>query len=224
MPQVEAAHAALSRVRKGKGGRGLQGRGLVAQSAELDAQHDRWVRGILSALSGLALISSEGEEMIRLRDWLFPEGLEHTQKTHLGKAGHASFRRAQLNDSLRRRLRAIRLNERTLLEVVEAWLEGATRLGEVVHSKVQCGNLGGVVASSRSPGASTNSARVAWLRITNALLANAALVPVDATTEQLLFGNLRHAEQIADQRSQRRHRQSPRRRNGETPSVPGETD
>ena len=45
-----------------------------------------------------------------------------------------------------------------------------------------------------------NEARLAWVRIMNAMVANAELAKLDADTDRLLFAPLRAAEQIADAR------------------------
>jgi hypothetical protein len=54
----------------------------MAEASRLDAQHDDLVRNIHNSLTVLAKVSKAGEEPVRLRDLLFPEGLHTTNKSH----------------------------------------------------------------------------------------------------------------------------------------------
>jgi len=49
-----------------------------------------------------------------------------------------------------------------------------------------------------STSAEINDARLGWVRIMNALVANAELANLDADSDRLVFGPLRAAEQSAD--------------------------
>jgi len=49
------------------------------------------VRGLHTALTGVAMVSGARAELLRLRDTLLPEGLAHSQKTYRGQAGHGAM-------------------------------------------------------------------------------------------------------------------------------------
>jgi hypothetical protein len=51
-------------------------RRLSAEENQLDAQHDDLVRTICDALTILAKVSKSGDELLRLRDTLFPDALQ----------------------------------------------------------------------------------------------------------------------------------------------------
>jgi hypothetical protein len=60
----------------------------MAEASRLDAQHDDLVRNIHNSLTVLAKVSKAGDEHLRLRDLLFPEGLRTTNRATVprGKA------------------------------------------------------------------------------------------------------------------------------------------
>ena len=64
------------------------------------ALSDALVRGIYGSLTMLAQVSSTSDELLGLRDLLFPEGAAHTQKTYRGEAGHAALVAARLDANL----------------------------------------------------------------------------------------------------------------------------
>lgn len=191
LPQVQAAHADILALRKHNEDPRL--RELSEREASLDADHDDRVRGIYGALTGLALVSGVGAELLRLRDMLFPEGLAHTQKTYRGEAGHAAMVASRLDADAQARLKAINLHDKNLLDLVNGWLAMAGQLGGLEDERAR-------LSPRPSTAAEINEARLAWIRIMNALVANAELANLDADTDRLLFSPLRAAEQIADAR------------------------
>jgi hypothetical protein len=72
LPQLQTAHSAIFAVRAQAEDPKVQR--LSQQEAEVDAKHDALVRGIYGSLSMLAQVSANADELLRLRDLLFPEG------------------------------------------------------------------------------------------------------------------------------------------------------
>jgi hypothetical protein len=210
LPRIEAAHTAIFSVQVQT--EDPKAKVLSEQEAELDAEHDVLVRGVYGALTTLAELSAQRDELLRLRDLILPEGLEHARKTYRGEAGHAALVSARLDDATRARLKSIVLHDKTLLELVDAWLADAQKLGELEEERAR------LAAPAASSAAQINAARIGWVRVTNALIANAELSDVDADVERTLFSALRAAERTADGR--KRSRPEPPPPPAPTPGVP----
>ncbi len=191
MPQLVAAHEAVLAVRTVVEDPKL--RELSAREAELDAEHDDRVRGIYNALTALAQVSGSGAELTRLRDMLFPDGLEHTRRTYRGEAGHAAAVANRLDADMQSRLKAVDLHDRNLLDLVNAWLAAARELGELEDQRAR-------LSPAPSTTAEITAARTTWIRVVNALVANAELAGLEAETDRLLFSALRAAEKTAQAR------------------------
>jgi hypothetical protein len=186
LPQLQAAHSAIFAVRVQTEDPKVQR--LSQQEADLDAKHDALVRGIYGSLTMLAQVSSTSDELLGLRDLLFPEGAAHTQKTYRGEAGHAALVAARLDANLQARLKAVSLQEKSLLDLVNQWLGVAKQLGDLEEERARLSQ------PSSSSAAEINNARLGWVRVANALVANAELAGLDDDTDRLLFSALRAAE------------------------------
>lgn len=195
LPQLEAAHAGIFGVQRPPDD--PAGQRLSDEEAALDATHDALVRGIHGTLSLLAEFSAAADELLRLRDILLPEGLEHTRKTYRGEAGHAALVAARLDSALRDRMGKVQLHDRTLLELVDAWLAAAAQLGAREDERAR------LAPPVRTSSLQANGARLAWVRVVNALVANAELAEIDDASKHLLFSALRIAERTADGRARR---------------------
>ena len=196
LPRLESVHRAVLEIRAGD--EDPKVKKLSTLETDLDATHDGLVRGIYGALSMLAELSPAAEELLRLRDQLFPEGLAHTQKTYRGEAGHAAIVAAHMDDGLRARLKAVVLHDKNLSDLVDAWLACAQRLGQLEEERARLGAPIGATA------AQVNSARLQWVRVANALVANAELAGLDPDTDRLVFAPLRAAERTANGRKRSR--------------------
>jgi len=168
---------------------------ISQKELEVDAKHDALVRGMVGTLTMLAPISDDREELLAIRDKLFPEGASHTQLSYRGEAGHAAVIAAQIDDAMKARLKAIAVHKKTMFDLVTAWIETGKQLGQLEEDKAR---LGG---NSPSLGAELQTARTAWLRMAKALLSNAKLAEIDSATDQVLFSPLRKAEQAAESRA-----------------------
>lgn len=192
LPRVEAAHGAIFAVEVET--EDPKTKALSEQEAELDAEHDSLVKGVYGTLTMLSEVSTQKDELLRLRDLLLPEGLEHARKTYRGEAGHAALVASRLDEPTRARLKSIILHDKTLLELVDTWLAAANQLGDLEEERAR------LAAPAASSAAQINAARIAWVRVTNALTANAELAGVEPEDDRTLFSALRAAERTADGR------------------------
>jgi len=191
LPQLEQAHTGIMAVARPPSDPRL--RELMAREETLDGEHDALVRGIHDSLTAVASVSASSPELLRLRDTLLPEGLSHVRKTYRGQAGHAAIVEAHLDDATKARLKAVNLHDKNLLDLTLGWLSVAKELGAAEEER-------GRVEPKPSSAAELNKARVGWIRLMNALLANAELAGIDEATDRLLFGALHAAERAADSR------------------------
>jgi len=201
LPQLEAAHRAIFEVQAQN--EDPKAKSLSLAEAELDASHDDLVRGIHGALSALSELSPSADDLLRMRDLLLPDGLDHTRKTYRGEAGHAAIVASRLDDGLRARMKSVTLHDKNLLELVDAWLDGARKLGTLEEERAR------LSAPSATTAAQINAARLGWVRVTNALVANAELAQLDADADRTLFSALRAAERTADGRKRPRRDPNP---------------
>lgn len=172
-------------------------RELSDRQAVLDSAHDDHVRGIYGALTSLAQISGVPTELLSLRDDLFPEGLAHGKLTYRGEAGHGAMVEARLDDTMKSRLKAVNLHDKNLLDLTQEWLGLARQLGQLEDERAR-------LSPAPSPASDINRARLTWIRIANALMANAELAEIDSATEYLLFAPLRAAEKAAESRGKKK--------------------
>lgn len=192
LPQIAAAHSALFAIQVQPDD--PKAKSLSDAEATLDATHDTLVRGIYNALTVLSQVSGSREELLRLRDLLLPEGFMHAQLTYRGEAGHAALVSSRLNDALRAQMKSVVLHDKTLLELVDAWLTAATELGALEEQRAR------LSAPAATSAAQVAAARMAWVRVVNALVANAELAGLDSDSDRTLFAALRAAERTADSR------------------------
>lgn len=197
MPIMEAAHSAVVEAVLASRPATLEPkeRALASQAVELDLRHDDLIRGIHGSLTSLALVSPGKSELLALRDWLFPDGLGHTQKTFRAEAGHAGLIRLGLNADMRSRLAAVQLHGSSLMALVEEWMDIGEKLGKLEEQR------GSFATPSSTAQGAINAARLAWIKAINALIANAVLADLPPATDQLLFGAFRLASKKSDLRS-----------------------
>lgn len=198
VPHLDAAHQKLHATQVAPANPRLAA--LTAEAARTDAVHDTLIRGVSTYVTGLAMLAdtpAEADAHSGLLEFLLPEGLEHTQKTYRGEAGTAELLATRLEGDAGRRkqLKETTVGAKTLGHFVHAWIKSARHLGKLEDERAA------LLAQPTDAGsAEVVAARNAWIRVVNALLANAALGQVDAATDALLFGALRLAEKTADKR------------------------
>jgi predicted DNA-binding protein len=184
---------------------------LSKEQAVLDQAHDQQVRGmylILSAMAELAEDSTMATELLELRDWLFPQGLELIRKSYVEESGHSGHIEEELSPERRKKLKTIGWKfskyETNLLQEVDRWLDAGRELGKKENEKLQ-------VQSQReenkdqniSP--SINLVRKEWVRLTQALRSNLELLEDISNSERkIVLGMLDKQEQDSDKRIAKR--------------------
>jgi hypothetical protein len=178
----------------------LAAKELAALANETDALHDLLARGIYGALSEMALLVDDGAALLELRDTLMPEGLAKViRSTYRGQAGFAALLRQRLSAASRSQLRALPLpGGKNLMDSVDAWLSAGDRLGQLEEEKARR------EAASPTTAGRIQDARNRWIRVVNAVIANATLADLDDATHRTLFGPLQDAEAKADLRQARK--------------------
>jgi 23S rRNA pseudoU1915 N3-methylase RlmH len=187
LPKLAAAHAGIVAV--SAQGTDPEARALAAEASRLDAQHDDLVRTMDGALTILAKVSKNGDEHLRLRDLLFPEGLLHINKSHSAEAGHAAAITSALNPEVLARMKAIPIGDTTLFDLHARYRETAKQLGAVDEKRARLNR------PSVTPAAQILAARREWIRWTKILMTMAENADVSPETDALLFGPLREAVQ-----------------------------
>ncbi len=198
LPRIEAAHKALHDAQPVADARDAE---LQAQAAKHDARHDVLVRGVydyLTAVSALTEDQKGADEVIALRDYVLPAGLQTAQKSYVAEAGAAELLRTRLasDPDTKKRLKAIVvIDKKTLWSFVEEWMDEATKLGAIEEQR---GRL--KASAGPSDGAKNVAARNQWIRAVGALLAMAELAELSEANDGVIFGGLRMTEKRADRR------------------------
>ncbi len=197
MPRVEAVHAELHAASPPDDSRAKE---LSALAAATDATHDVLARGVYGYLTETALLVDDGNPLLELRDELMPDGLSAViHNSYRGQVGFAALLRGRLEGGTRAALRELPLpGGKNLLDAVDGWLDAADHLGQLEEQKAR------LAATAPTVAGRIFDARNRWIRVVNALLANAALADLTEEQERLILGPLRDAEAKADARSARR--------------------
>jgi len=187
LPKLSAAHAGIVAVSAQSPDPEV--RRLSAEATRLDAVHDDLVRTIHGALTILAKVSKAGDQMLQLRDLLFPEGLRHTNKSYSAEAGHAAAVASSLTSDLLARMKAIPIGDTTLFDLHAQYADAAKQLGVVEEKRARLNQ------PAVTPAAQVQAARREWIHWANVLMTTAENAGVNAATDALLFGPLREAVQ-----------------------------
>jgi hypothetical protein len=184
LPRLDAAHARLVSTQPSTTPP-AELAGLQRREAEVDALHDRKVRGIFNLLTGLADLAdapADTQALLDLRDHLFPDGLQTSKESYAAEAGNVELVEARLTAADTALLGRTPVFGGTLQAQVHAWKQAGKSLGELERQKAQ---LPVAVGTSRAEAA---AARNGWITVVNALVANAALDPAfdDAKRLKLL--------------------------------------
>jgi hypothetical protein len=191
LPQLQKAHTGIAAVR---GREDPKQQSIVQLELEVDHRHDTLVSGIYGSLSMLSVLSPAKEELLSLRDLLFPDGLSHTKRSYRGEAGHAALVAAHLDAAVTARLKAVNLHDQNLFDLVQQWLAAAKQLGDLEEQKARLAETPPTLASE------VQAARMTWVRTVNLFVANAQAAELDPDTDKLLFAPLRAAERASESR------------------------
>jgi hypothetical protein len=194
LPQLLDAHASIFALRA-RAAEDPTIHHISEQLAALDGRHDDLIRGMHGVLTSLSLVCEAPEEILGLRDELFPEGLAHIKMTYRGEAGHAARVLARMDDRFKARLAAVVLHKTNLLELTLEWLRVAKQIGDLEEERA------GMCPPEAASPSEIYSARFAWMRVVDALLINAKLAGLAQEIDSLIFSALRSAERDAEVRS-----------------------
>lgn len=192
LPQLTAAHAAI--VALGAQSSDPDIRKLSAEANRLDAQHDDYIRTIYDALTVLAKTSKAGDQLLRMRDSLFPEGRRHINRSHSAEAGHAAALASTVGADALARMKAVAVGDMTLFDLYSQYQETAKQLGAVDEKRARLNQ------PAVTPAAQVQAVRRQWIRWANILVDTAANADLDAETDALLFGPLREMVERANSR------------------------
>jgi len=139
VPAVEAAHAAVTSLVHPSPVTDLQREltDLAAEGTDVDAQHDRLVRGIHRTLEGASELAETPEEAVAFRALsarLLPAGLATMQQSWLGQSGNTRRLESELADdpTFVAALHAVPIpGSRTLYAVVQSLVALGQRLGDI---------------------------------------------------------------------------------------------
>lgn len=197
LPQVAQAHAELHAAVPQDNPAAKE---LAALASETDTLHDVLARGVYGYLTEVALLVDNGSALLELRNSLMPEGLgKVVRNTYRGQAGFAALLRERLDSDALSQLEALPLPAGdNLLTRVQAWLDAGDRLGRLEEDKAR------LEAATPTTAGKIQDARNRWIRVVNAVIANAELASLDDAQQRTLFGPLRDAEAKADLRQARK--------------------
>jgi hypothetical protein len=171
---------------------------LQERGAELDAEHDDTVRGIVAVLSGFSHLTRDQvrkKAMLALRDTLFPIGGAIINKSYREEAGQGALLKGRLTGPMKSLLKSLPTPEGTLWRDLERYFRIAKELGEVEDAKGPAGEAQGPTAKALL------DARNQWVRAVNALIAALDLLDEWPAEVTKLVERLRRAEAVADARA-----------------------
>jgi hypothetical protein len=106
---------------------------LSQQNVELDREHDRHVRGIISILEGLASLAKTPKRRAAYEaaaHALFPDGPSTAQLSYSAEAGTAAMLDKRLTDAHRKTIASVTTPEGSLNDLVGRWRKAARELGD----------------------------------------------------------------------------------------------
>ncbi len=192
LPTLEQVHAAIVAVAAQSSDPEIQQ--LTLQGKQLDIQHDDLLRGMFGALTTLAKLAKNGDQVRSLRNQLFPLGLSHNNKSHLAEAGHAAAVAAAMTDDQLTFLKSLPLGDSTMFDLYNQWQSVSTQMGAVEEKRALLKH------PSKTLAAQTQAARREWIRWTKILVTTAENAGINPADDALLFAPLREAMQKADDR------------------------
>ena len=157
---------------------------LSQQNVELDREHDRHVRGIISILEGLASLAKTPKRRAAYEaaaHALFPDGPSTAQLSYSAEAGNAAMVDERLSDAHKKTMASITTPEGSLPEIVGRWKKVARALGESDKERTRLMEVK-ADGTTKSDGI---QARNAWIRAVDVFrraIPMAKLSPEDVTT------------------------------------------
>jgi hypothetical protein len=178
IPRLKAVQASLLAVDTSRTQRLAD---LTQQVTDADATHDSWIRAIIGVLEGLEAWFPDEAKYPTLLQWMFPNGLAHTQSTYRAEVGLALRIESELADH-KKDLAAIKFEGATLLDGVQAYIDAAKALGQIDQERT----------AADTP-TNQREARAEWLHVVAGMIAAGKLVKLSPADKQVLFGSLNAA-------------------------------
>jgi hypothetical protein len=173
---------------------------LSVAAAGLDAVHDALASNLYGYLTNLSGLMNGGPQLLDLRDELLPDGVAGaTQVTYEAEAGYAERLAARLTPELSARLAAVPVCSRTLLDLVNEWIEAGQHLGQLEQERREA-----LTELAARPVGAVNQARLEWVRTINAVRGVASMAGLSQSEHRTVFGLLEELEHKGDQRVSRR--------------------
>ncbi|APR87008.1 hypothetical protein A7982_12357 [Minicystis rosea] len=197
-PRLETVHTALLKAGQPVANKALAE--IIDEEGRLDVRHDAIIRGAFGTLTALAelLGGSEGAAQIALRDFLLPEGLQSQLKSYAAEAGQAAALADRMTPEVRTKTDAVPIgsgpNAKPLTVYLDELIGLGGKLGELEAKRA-------TIENAATQAGALSKARLAWVRVVNALVANAELAELPADKDALLFDLLRSTEKKADERA-----------------------
>ncbi|WP_428267123.1 hypothetical protein [Haliangium sp.] len=197
LPTIDAAYEVLIATHGARPSPGRLAR-IQERQAAVDAVHDDLVRVIYHSLRA-AIYDRRARDahqpLEALQAMLLPEGLRMVQKSYREEAGHVAVVAEQLGDSERALLASLPVSERrSLLDVVEQWIEEGMRLGALDRER------SGGDEPRVTPGA-IMAARNQWIRAMHIVRTNASLIAAEHPEIAGLIAHIDRAEAEAERRA-----------------------
>jgi hypothetical protein len=203
LPALEEVHQGLHTTQLKSSSIQQRIKALIERSAELDARHDRKMRGcytLLTALAELADAPVLAAAILDLRDRLVPAGLKAITRSYTEEAGDAKLLPSRLDEASTKLLKTLQTAEGPLSDAVDAWIEAALELERIDAERV----LLTAALPADDDGITARdglNARNTWIRVARAIETNLALEKA-ATPEivERLLSRLHREEAKADRR------------------------
>jgi len=202
LPRVEEAHGNLLVYQR----KNLESRAAIAaiqkEQAELDAIHDRKVRGIYHLLTALAELSSSterAEHYLQLREVLLPEGLQAVNRSYEAQGGEVLLLQQRLTPQVVANLQAIPTPEGNLHDHVQAWVKAGLTMLELDRRRTDIAKTDDEMDTKQ---ADVARARNEWIRAATALRSCLELDRASPEDIERVFRYLDEAEAKADRRAE----------------------
>lgn len=181
---------------------------LAVEGGEVDGVHDGQLRGGWHYLTAVAMFCRDGgarQQLLDLRDRVFPSGLAATQLSWGEESGNARAVEEHLDDATWAVLRRYKtLPGRTLADEITDWLGAARELGVLDNRRARVLAEQQQAETTLGLGRGENlQPRNRWIRVVRAF-ANLVSLLGDAALDARLLGPLRDAEARAERRQSRR--------------------
>ena len=171
LPVLEDAHEGIKATQRPGSSVQRQIEELTERAAQLDARHDRKIRGCHGFLGAAAELTDDPDRaraLLELRDRLLPDGLQATVRTYAEQAADARLLPSRLDAASSALLDALETPDGPLRAVVASWMAAALELEQVDEQRLALMRQVPSGADAVAPRDAQN-ARNAWIRAVRAV-------------------------------------------------------